>query len=416
MLQNSININLQKGYANNDALVDQVKLAKLYFDKNDLVNMNGVLQQIKAELDTIPDNDRTVERAWNRLMWQYFNRLHDSSEAYKYLLTYEVMNDSFIAHNKLLIATDVDERIRNMERQSNINLLKRNNQLEQYYLIIALAMMFMAIIIIGLVLRNARKTKKNLAILTSLNNQVNDQKEKLQIALTELEWKDKDRARILKSVAHDVMNPISSIMALTDILISSTDTYNEEQRELFSLIKEACNNSLNLSKSILEASADHTGLTREMVDINKLVASSVELLSFRAIAKKQHLLITGNDKNVQAFVNKEKIWRVINNLIGNAIKFSHDNSDIIINIQPSKDKVDISVKDNGIGIPEKNKPYVFDMFTEARSLGTSGEEPHGLGLSISLQIAKAHYGTIWFESEEGKGSTFHLVLPLNTHT
>ncbi len=55
------------------------------------------------------------------------------------------------------------------------------------------------------------------------------------------------------------------------------------------------------------------------------------------------------------------------------------------------------------------------MFTEAKSLGTSGEAPHGLGLSISLQIAKAHYGTIWFESEEGKGATFHLVFPVKTH-
>ena len=414
LLEKSININLQKGYTNTDAIISQATLAKLYFDKGNLEEMKDVLQKIKVELDTIPDNDKRVDRMWNKLMWQYYDHEKDSVKAYRYLLAYQIMNDSLIARNKSLMAADVEGRIRSIERTNHINQLKKNNEQERIYLIIAVIIMFMAVIIIGLILRNAQKAKKNLELLTSLNNQVNEQKEKLQIAITELEWKDKDKSRILRSVAHDVMNPIAAIMAFIDILLTGPERYTDEQREIFNLIKEACNNSLNLSKDILEASVDHTGLTKEWVDINKLVASSVELLSFRAIAKKQCLMVTGDDKNVQAFVNKEKIWRVINNLIGNAIKFSHENSDITINILSSSGKVDISVKDNGIGIPEKNKPYVFDMFTEAKVPGTSGEAPHGLGLSISLQIAKAHYGTIWFESIEGKGSTFHLVLPLNT--
>ncbi len=129
------------------------------------------------------------------------------------------------------------------------------------------------------------------------------------------------------------MNPIAAIMAFIDILLSGPEIYTDEQREIFNLIKEACTNSLNLSKDILEASVDHTALTKEWVDINKLVAGSVELLGFRAIAKKQHLVITAVDKEVQAFVNKEKIWRVINNLIGNAIKFSHESADINIRIE-----------------------------------------------------------------------------------
>ena len=73
--------------------------------------------------------------------------------------------------------------------------------------------------------------------------------------------------------------------------------------------------------------------------------------------------------------------------------------------------VHISVKDKGMGIPERNRPLVFDMFTQAKVPGTSGEMPYGLGLSISLQIAKAHKGNIWFETEEGKGSTFHFEFP-----
>ncbi len=166
LLEKSININLQKGYANNDALVDQVKLANLYFDKGNADGVKEVLQQIKAELDTIPDNDKKVERYWNKLMWQYYDREKNAEQAYKYLMAYEEMNDSFMERNKSLMAADVDGRIRTIERQNNISLLEKNNDQERYYLIIALVIMFMAIIIIVLVFRSGLKTKKNLAILT----------------------------------------------------------------------------------------------------------------------------------------------------------------------------------------------------------------------------------------------------------
>ncbi len=414
LLNKSIAINLQKGYTNTDALIDQVKLARLHLSQGDMAETNVLLQQIKAELDSIPDTEERVERSWNQIMAQYYDQAKDSVKAHRYLLAYQRLNDAHIARNKKLMTTDVDGRIRSAERQNDILLLQKKREQERMYRIVASVVAVMAVIIIFMIGRNMQKTRKHVRMLTDLNNQVNDQKEKLQVALTELELKDRDRSRILRSVAHDVMNPIAAIMAFIDILLTSGDEYTDEQREIFGLIKEACNNSLGLSKDIMEASTDHTKMAREWIDVHKLVTGSVDLLSFRAQAKKQHLVITADaDKDVKAFVNKEKIWRVVNNLIGNAIKFSHDGGEIVIDIRAANGKVDISVKDSGVGIPEKNKPLIFDMFTEAKTPGTSGETPHGLGLSISLQIAKAHYGTIWFESEEGKGSTFHLVLPLN---
>jgi signal transduction histidine kinase len=97
--------------------------------------------------------------------------------------------------------------------------------------------------------------------------------------------------------------------------------------------------------------------------------------------------------------------------VANAIKFSFENSVIEVNLDFVSGMVHVSVKDTGMGIPERNKQYIFDMFTQAKVPGTSGEMPYGLGLSISLQIAKAHHGNIWFESTEGKGSTFHFEFP-----
>jgi len=416
LLKKSIAVNLQKGYANSDAVLNQVKLANLYFREDDASDLSEVLKNIKAELDTIPD--KQVELSWNRLMWQYYEHEKDTVKAHRYTLAYLALNDSFSATNKKLMATDIDGRIKNIEQQYQIDLRSKNSEYEKIYLLVSTLIALMALVIVLLVLKNASRSRNNVIMLTKLNDQVNEQKEKLEQAVAELNQKERDKSRILRSVAHDVMNPISSIIALTEILIKESENYSGDHKEILNLIKEACNNSLGLSKNIVEAAMDidEGNMGKEWVDIRKLTSNCVELLNFRAIAKKQQLKIVmpqgpAGNEDILAFVNKEKIWRVINNLIANAIKFSFENSVIEITLEFISGMVHIAVKDTGMGIPEKNKQFVFDMFTQAKVPGTGGEMPYGLGLSISLQIAKAHRGNIWFESEEGKGTTFHFEFP-----
>jgi len=103
--------------------------------------------------------------------------------------------------------------------------------------------------------------------------------------------------------------------------------------------------------------------------------------------------------------------RVLSNLISNAIKFSPRGATIYVSIADCKKEVEIAVKDDGIGVPEKMQEEIFNMFTEAKRPGTAGEKSFGLGLSISKQIVEHHQGSIWVESETGKGSTFYVRLP-----
>ena len=414
LLNKSIAINLQKGSANTDALLSQVKLANLYFKDGETAIMLQVLQDIKAELDTLPD--RQVELSWHKLMWQYYELEKDSVKAHRHALAYIALNDSFIAANKTLMTTDIDGRIKNIEQQYQINLKNKNGEYEKIYLVVSTLIAIMALVIVLLVMKNASRSRNNVIMLSLLNDQVNEQKEKLEKAIAELNQKERDKSRILRSVAHDVMNPISSIIALNDIIINESDNYSNDHKEMLYLIKEACNNSLSLSKNIVEAAmdVDEGNMGKEWVDIKKLTSNCVDLLNSRASAKKQQIKVTshvGDNDDILAFVNKEKIWRVINNLIANAIKFSFENSVIDVSLEFISGQVSISIKDTGMGIPERNKPHIFDMFTQAKVPGTSGELPYGLGLSISLQIAKAHHGNIWFESVEGKGSTFHFEFP-----
>jgi len=408
----SIGINLQKGYTNYDAIADQTKLASLYFSTGDIALMKQTLTAIRAELDTLPD--QRVEIAWNKLMWQYHDHEHNVAEAYGYLRDYTMASEAYATANKGLMTTDLDTKVKDIEKQYKINLLTKDKQQQKIYLAIVTVIALMAFAIVFLIWRNAQKSYRNVTQLTKLNNMVNEQKKQLELALEELKIKEKDKSRILRSVAHDVMNPINAIVSLTDILSHESDSYTVSQQEIMALIIEACNNSLALSRDILEASVEiaHADIPKELTDINALVATSAELLSYQAIVKKQHIKINAPVSHIHAYVYKEKIWRVLNNLIANAIKFSYDGADIFVTLEQTEEDVHIIVKDTGVGIPEKNKPFIFDMFTDARVPGTSGEVPHGLGLSISLHIARAHNGNIWVESKQGMGSSFHLVFPI----
>ena len=256
-----------------------------------------------------------------------------------------------------------------------------------------------------LILKNNQKSKINIRELTALNEQVSKQK-------TELEKKNKEKDRILQVVAHDLRNPIGGITMLIE-MVETEIPGSKDYNEAIVLIKSASQSALSLINELLGYSSGMNGrLVKEPVDITKLVNECVKLLQFKAIEKNQQIHADLPKSELLITANKEKITRVMNNLIGNAIKFSPADRAINVAVERKERSVVITVKDSGIGIPEKLQPAVFDMFTSAKRYGTADEKSFGLGLSICKQIVEAHGGKIWFESAEGEGTTFHVSLPL----
>jgi signal transduction histidine kinase len=230
----------------------------------------------------------------------------------------------------------------------------------------------------------------------------------------ELQKVNQDKDRIMGIVAHDLRNPISAVSSLTEIMMETTGEQTE-QYEILKMIKTACNSSLELINEILlmaEMSGERSKVVKETVDVNEFLITGINLIRFRAQEKNQEiepdLLILSTTMNV----DPEKFRRVISNLITNAIKFSPEGSIIRVSAEKQTDRLLISVKDHGIGIPDAMKDSIFEPFTISKRLGTSGEKPFGLGLSIVKQIVEAHDGRIWCESEDGKGTTFFVELPI----
>jgi signal transduction histidine kinase len=408
LLKRSSDINLRKGNDNRDAQLSELKLAHIYYQLNQLDSLISLLNIIHGQSDSIKNQD--AEADWNLLMAEYFSQRNQPQKALNYFTRYDALKDSINNRVKALKEADIGEQIKRIEKDYAFTKLQQDNQVQHLYLKIALVLGLMFLIIISLALFNWLKSRKNIKLLGGLNHQINKQNFDLERALNELKSNGQEKDRILRAVAHDLRNPIGGIASLTQLM--DEDECTDDQKETIDLIRETSLNSLELINELLEVTNDGTKLAkREAVEINSLLSHSIELLRFKAAEKEQQIKLMLLDKPLDLFISREKIWRVMSNLISNAIKFSPEKTVINVKIVTRKNEVEISVKDNGIGIPAKAKDTVFHMFTEAKRPGTAGEKSFGLGLSICKQIIEDHNGKIWFESDGANGTTFYVNLP-----
>ncbi len=404
----SIAINKQPGYANENALLTQAHLAQLYYDENDTAALHQTLRYIKAGLDSVPNEH--VAMQWNYLMSHYHTLAKQPGEALTYLEQYLQQKEENAKKAKVGGESNIFEQMKLMQSQYNMRLLTKDNEIKNTYLCIAGVLFALTLTIAILLFVNAKKSKRNVQNLTVLNNEIQEKQTLLQSTLAVLEKQNIEKQHILHVVAHDLRNPLSAIYTLADILVSESEP-EEENREYLELIRSACMESSQLINSILEIAENaDVKYNYDPVDVNVLLSNSMHLLRMKAKEKSQHIRLTTSSEKGMMYVDAEKMNRVISNLVTNAIKFSPSGSDIEIAASVSEQHVTIQVKDSGIGIPEKYHDCIFNMFTEAKRSGTNGEKTFGLGLSISKQIVEKHHGHIWFETMVNKGTTFFIQL------
>ena len=409
LLKKSIATNLKKGNDNHDAYLSEIKLVNLYMKLHEDALIMPLLTTIRLQLDSLPASD--AEAGWNLAAGNYYKSKNDFNKALPYLERYHKIKDSLSARNRTLKESNVNEQVSNLEKQYQIADLRTK---ERMYIYTAIVFAPMSLIIILLIFRNWKRSRREMDVVSELNKQVNLQKRNLENTLADLEQSSQEKDRILRTVAHDLRNPLGGIASLTGAMVEDAD-YNNEQIELLRIIKETAYDSLELINEILEATSNTpTELHKQPVDINSLLNNSVELMRFKAAEKNQKIILHTLNAPEELLISREKIWRVISNLISNAIKFSPVGAEICVSITDEYDEVQIAVNDHGIGIPEDIKNQVFNMFTNAKRPGTLGEKSFGLGLSICRQIIEKHHGKIWFESDGANGTTFYIRLSKTT--
>jgi len=394
-----------------NAQLSQLNLAGLYELKAQYPQMKMVLTDLRKNLDTIHNED--VEPGWRKLMAEYCGKNNLPFEQLKYENSYLALKDSLDMLKTVSNASDINKELKAKGQQMDLIVLQKDNELSHLYLWITIALSLMALIIVVLVYYYYRRGKKNIQTLTLLNREIGEQKDKLEFAVAELEKSNTDKERILRVVAHDLRDPIGGAATLVNTIIND-DLPETYEKDSWNLVEKTLTNSLTLINELVELDLgkEHIPLNKEWVDINETVRHCVGLMQLIAAKKGQKLHLSMLSKPLTVYTDNDKIERMLNNLIGNAIKFSAKGETVSIELEQKGKAVLIVIKDNGIGIPPEMQTEVFNTLGGTRRMGTAGEKSFGLGLSICKQIVEAHNGKIWVQSEAGGGSVFYVELPL----
>ncbi|MHB1279347.1 MAG: tetratricopeptide repeat-containing sensor histidine kinase [Bacteroidia bacterium] len=403
----SIGISMEKGHFVNDGIYTRIKLGRLALERGQLKRLPPMIDSIKANLNEYPDNE-----AWKRLHAlevNYFLAVGDSSKAFLAREEQLKMENKLASLKKELPSLNIPASLSYFRQKEELKDLHETNT--RNYIIIGSAILLLLLMtIIGYLFRkNWLNAKEHAAKLANINEELRQNNDQLMQLMENLESSQEENTRIMKVIAHDLRSPVAGIQGVSSLILDTGEELPKELKEEVKMIQRISNDSLKFIDDLLNTQGNFRNEEKKETDLLELIDYCVNFMQLRADEKKQHIHVSGSHVFVPVY--RERIWRVFNNLVSNAIKFSQVGGEINIRLQETSTHVRIEVQDNGMGIPAKMGRKIFDVMGDNGRTGTAGERSFGLGLAISLQIMEAHEGRIWFESEEGRGTTFFVEFP-----
>ena len=264
--------------------------------------------------------------------------------------------------------------------------------------------------------------------VTESYREVQEKNKRLSDALERLQELSRLKSNFLATVSHELRTPLTSVIGYSEMLLAGlAGDLNDEQKDYLKTILEKGESLLRLISSILDLSrieARGVQLVRKAVSLDDIVQSALESVLPQSLKKNLQLTseLSRTIKNVT--VDGDKIRQCVVNLLSNAVKFTPAGGHIIVKAGPAERPptqsgpfgsagfFQISVADNGIGIPAELQGKVFETFFQADSSASREYGGAGLGLSIVKSYIEAHGGEVAVKSELSKGSTFTLIVPI----
>lgn len=224
----------------------------------------------------------------------------------------------------------------------------------------------------------------------------------------------KRKSNFVSNISHELKTPLTSINMFADMLLMRLYDNEDDYNEYLSIIQKECKRLMNLVEKVINYSRLEGGKTEfqyKLESIEDVVLSALKIFNEQMFDEKYELTINIPNDLPQLLIDRDAITEALLNLLNNAVKYSLEKKEIIVNVQNENNYVTIGIKDNGIGIPEDQQKKIFEPFYRVNDPLSQNVDGSGLGLAFVKYIVEAHKGKVTVQSKVGYGSEFKLFLP-----
>ena len=226
---------------------------------------------------------------------------------------------------------------------------------------------------------------------------------------------DEMKSRFFANISHEFRTPLTLILGPVKQMIERTK--ETRTKEDLNLVQRNANRLLGLVNQLLDISKIESGnMKLQTTPINVIPYLKALVLSFTSYAERKRISLNfiSDVNEIIVYIDKDKFEKIINNILSNAFKFTPDDGSIKVIVNQYNENLRIAVSDTGVGIPKEKLQKIFDRFYQVDGSHTREQEGTGIGLSLTKELVELHKGNIEVESEEGKGSSFLISIPLGT--
>lgn len=254
-----------------------------------------------------------------------------------------------------------------------------------------------------------RKLEMQSLSLRRANKSIGEQNKLIEDQNQELVNINQEKNNLINILAHDLRNPLATAMSMTELVRYEKEKLSAEQYQASEIIWRGLNRMNDMIRKILDIKAVESkkiNLDLETLNTNELIRPLERIFSVEAERKQIKLHFSSESDEPLIMADRNYMIQVMENLISNALKFSPSHRNVFVRVFDNDEKVRISVKDEGPGIPENECVNLYKKFHKLSPRPTAGEQSIGLGLSIVKKYVEVMNGNIWCESKVGIGSEF----------
>lgn len=236
----------------------------------------------------------------------------------------------------------------------------------------------------------------------------------LQKSALQLHELNATKDKFFSIIAHDLKSPFNNLLGISNLLNESLINEDKRPTEKYAgLLHDTLENTYELLSNLLDWSLTQQGKIHfkpEHINVIEFIQVLIQPLQKTALLKKIDLNTT-IEENINVFADKNLLSGILRNLVTNAIKFTEENGTVDLEVVREADNIQFTISDTGIGMSEKRRISLFRIGEIESTTGTMNEAGTGLGLILCKEFVERHNGSIWVESEEGRGSKFSFTIP-----